>query len=56
VGCTGIVVGTYQVLIDHVDGERLETLFPPAGGDRAQGVLDAPLVGAGLGRRDVGRG
>src|SRR5947199_8294587 len=53
---TGVAASAYQVPIDHVDGERLEALSPPVGGDSAQGMLHAPLVGAGLGQRDVGIG
>jgi hypothetical protein len=40
----GVAASACQVLSDHVDGERLEALSPPAGGDHAQGVLHAPLV------------
>jgi hypothetical protein len=45
-----VAASAYQVPIDHADGERLETPFPPAGTESAQGVLQAPLVGEALRR------
>jgi hypothetical protein len=41
--CAGVAASAYQAPIVHVDGERLEALSPPAGGDHAQGVLRALL-------------